>query len=382
MFVAAYCRVSTDREDQANSFESQCRYFSEHIRKTAGWKLYRVYADEGLSGTAVENRDAFQQMLRDARDGRFQILLTKEVSRFSRNLLDAVLYTRELKTLGVSVHFVSDGIRSSDPDAELRLSIMASLAQEESRKTSARVKWGQLRQMERGVVFGHSLLGYDLSGGRLQVNSEGAKLVQKIFELYALSDCSAAEISRLLEREEQYYSPATILKILKNEKYMGDLVQKKSITPDYLSHKKRPNHGEEELVILRDHHEPIVSRELWELAAAKREERARRKANGTKSPGYEPTLCCGLCSSPLRSRVRIRNQEAVRYWYCPRKRCSLKNSLRSDTLEEMLRQSLSSLTQRQLDTPCSPALMERLTLFPKHAVIALKGLPCRWIFER
>lgn len=135
------------------------RCFKEYINRQPDWELYRVYADEGLSGTTTKKRIEFNQMISDAKMGKFKIILTKEVSRFSRNILDTIGYTRELKTLGVGVLFLNDGINTLDSDAELRLSIMGSIAQEESRKTSTRVKWGQTRQMERGVVFGRSMLG-------------------------------------------------------------------------------------------------------------------------------------------------------------------------------------------------------------------------------
>ena len=140
--IAVYCRVSTDKEDQAHSFESQQLFFREYIQRQPGWELYRIYADEGLSGTSTQKRTAFLQMLQDARSRRFQRILTKEVSRFSRNILDTISCTRELRGLGIEVEFLNDGIRTLEPDAELRLSIMGSLAQEESRRTSSRVKWG------------------------------------------------------------------------------------------------------------------------------------------------------------------------------------------------------------------------------------------------
>ena len=159
IWVASYCRVSTDKDDQANSFESQQRYFREYIQRQPDWALYEIYADEGITGTSTKKRAAFNRMIRDARMGKFQLILTKEVSRFSRNILDTISYTRELRQIGVGVLFMNDGISTLEPDAELRLSIMGSIAQEESRKTSSRVKWGQARQMERGVVFGRSLLG-------------------------------------------------------------------------------------------------------------------------------------------------------------------------------------------------------------------------------
>ena len=184
--VASYCRVSTDRDDQANSFESQQRYFKEYIDRQPDWELYQVYADEGITGTSTKKRAAFNRMIADAHLGKFHLILTKEVSRFSRNILDTITYTRELKALGVGVLFMNDGISTLEPDAELRLSIMGSIAQEESRKTSTRVKWGQTRRMEQGVVFGRSLLGYDVKDGCLTVNPEGAEIVRLIFYKYGV----------------------------------------------------------------------------------------------------------------------------------------------------------------------------------------------------
>ena len=163
--VAAYCRVSTDKDDQANSFESQKLYFEEYIKRNPEWELYEIYADEGLTGTSTKKRKAFNKMIADAHLGKFDLIITKEVSRFARNTVDTLQYTRELKSLNIGVYFALDNIDTLAPDGELRLTIMASLAQEESRKTSERVKWGQKRQMEKGVVFGRDMLGYDVVNG-------------------------------------------------------------------------------------------------------------------------------------------------------------------------------------------------------------------------
>lgn len=140
--VAAYCRVSTDRDDQANSFESQQRYFREYIARQPGWELAGIFADEGLSGTSTKKRLAFQRMIVCAHAGLLDLIVTKEISRFARNTLDSIYYTRELKRLGVGVLFLNDNLYTLDGDAELRLTILASIAQEESRRTSERVKWG------------------------------------------------------------------------------------------------------------------------------------------------------------------------------------------------------------------------------------------------
>lgn len=286
MRVAVYCRVSTDKEDQINSFESQKRYFAEIIGRRTEWELCGIYADEGVSGTSTAKRREFNRMMEDARAGRFDRIITKEVSRFARNTVDALTFTRELRGRGIGVEFVNDGINTLEPDAELRLAIMGSIAQEESRKTSSRVKWGQTRRMEQGVVFGRSLLGYDVKDGQLTINQEGARIVRKIYQWYVFGGMSSAGIAKRLTEEgirtargNREWNSGVVIKILKNEKYCGDLLQKKTVTPDYLTHQKRTNRGQEEMVYLRDHHEPVIDRELWERAR----ERMCRSRSGKKA---------------------------------------------------------------------------------------------------
>lgn len=325
--VASYCRVSTDKDDQANSFESQQRYFKEYIDRQPDWELYEIYADEGITGTSTKKRVRFNQMINDAHMGKFNIIITKEVSRFSRNILDTISYTRELKALGVYVIFMNDGITTSDPDAELRLSIMGSLAQEESRKTSARVKWGQARRMEQGVVFGRSMLGYDVKDGKMTINPEGAKIVRLIFRKYGNEKKGTSVIAREL-REAGYktytgnpkWNNTHIIKILKNEKYVGDLVQKKTITPDYLTHAKKYNHGEEEFICIENHHEPIIDRELWNLV---QEELARRNLHADYGKGhsnryvFSGKIKCGECGASFVSRQRKRKDGSTyKRWGC------------------------------------------------------------------
>ena len=198
ILVAGYCRVSTDKDDQANSFLAQKRYFRDYIAHHPDWQLYEIYADEGITGTSTKKRTQFNRMIADAREGKFQILVTKEVSRFSRNILDTISYTRELRSLGVGVRFLLDGIDTMRPDSELYLSIMASMAQEESRKTSSRVVWGQTRQMERGVVFGPSLLGYRVQNGKIEVEPMGAETVRLIFWKYAVEQMKTSELAAFL----------------------------------------------------------------------------------------------------------------------------------------------------------------------------------------
>jgi len=363
MMAAAYCRVSTDRGEQANSFSAQQRYFSEYLQRHDQWHLYRVYADEGISGTSTKNRIQFHAMIRDAEAGCFQVILTKEVSRFSRNILDTIAYTRKLRALGVRVIFLQDGIDTMEPDAELRLSIMGTIAQEESRKTSTRVKWGQTRQMERGVVFGRSLLGYEVKNGRIYEQPLEAELVQRIFVCYTEEQMSASQIAAKLEQEGQktcrggtHWSAGYIGKILKNEKYVGDLVQKKTCTPDYLTHQKKYNHGLEDKIILNNHHTPIITRELWDKTQSELHRRNRRSGQGNGcSVQYACSgkIACGLCGSTFVCKTRKRKDGTTyRRWYCAnaaahgRNGCTIGRTLREEQIRDMI---LLALEQLDLD---------------------------------
>ena len=325
--VAGYCRVSTDKEDQANSYVSQQRFFREYIERHPDWELHEIYADEGITGTSTKKRTQFNRMMNDAYNNAFKLIMTKEVSRFSRNILDTITYTRELKALGIGVLFMSDGFSSLDPDAELRLSIMGSIAQEESRRTSARVKWGQTRQMERGVVFGTSMLGYDVAQGKMSVNPQGAEIIKQIFHKYGIEKKGISVIARELREAghktytgNPIWSGSHLLKILKNEKYVGDLVQKKTITPDYLTHEKKYNQGEEELIMIRDHHEAIVSRDLWNLV---QEEIRKRHRVSNSSDGrsnryiFSGKIVCAECGARFVAKQKTRpDGSSYRRWGC------------------------------------------------------------------
>ena len=354
MPVAAYCRVSSDKEDQANSFEAQKRYFREYIQHHPEWQLYEIYADEGITGTSTKKRAQFNRMIRDAHEGKFRLILTKEVSRFSRNILDTIAYARELKGLGIGVRFVNDGIDTLEPDAELRLSIMASIAQEESRRTSSRVVWGQTRQMERGIVFGPSMLGYDVKNGTLSINPEGAKIVRIIFQKYALEQMGTSEIARYLMRHgfetffgNKDWKPNTIIKILKNEKYAGDLVQKKSYTPDYLTHDKKTNHGQVPLITIRNHHEPIIEREIWEIAQTRLQKNSKHQ-NGTGGHSnlylFSGKIVCGECGCHFVGGYKYRKDGSkIRRWSCAASNCDVGKLLREDDAIEMLKAAVASL---------------------------------------
>ncbi len=324
--IAAYCRVSTDNEDQANSFESQQRYFRQYIERNPDWELYEVFADEGISGTNTKKRKEFNRMITCAKNGEFDLIVTKEISRFARNTLDSIFYTRDLKKHGVGVIFLNDNINTLDGDAELRLAIMSSIAQEESRKTSERVKWGQKRQMEQGVVFGRSMLGYDVKDGKMYINEDGAKVVRLIFHKFVNEGKGTHVIARELREEGikpmrvKEWQNTVILRVIRNEKYCGDLVQKKTYTPDFLSHEKKVNLGQEEFVIIKDHHEPIISRELFEKANRILDEKSLSQQGKSKHSNRYPfsgKIKCGCCGSSYVARYKTRkNGSRYKAWRC------------------------------------------------------------------
>jgi len=248
-----------------------------------------------------------------------------------------------------------------DKDAELYLSILASLAQEESRRTSSRVTWGQTRQMEKGVVFGRSLLGYEVKDGKISVNPKEAETVKLIFQKYAVEQMGTTAIARYLQQERYEthtgntnWTPNSIAKILKNEKYVGDLVQKKTFTPDFLSHKKQINRGEVPLICIKNHHEAIISREVWEQA------QARMNRNGNQRSGqnarsnrylFSGRIQCGECGAIFISRTKKTEEGSfVRRWSCSTAvrrgvtACSIGRLIRDDDAKNMLKIALTNLS--------------------------------------
>jgi len=323
--VAAYCRVSTEQDDQLNSLESQKLYFEGYIKNNSEWEFCGLYVDEGISGTSVEKRAGFKRMIADAEGRKFDLLLTKEISRFARNTLDSIFYTRKLKGLGVGVIFMNDNINTLDPDAELRLTIMSSIAQEESRKTSERVRWGQKRLMERGIAFGGKALGYDRKDGKLTINENEAKTVRLIFDLY-LSGMGAHSIKNELGNRgilsptgNVRWTNIAVFRILKNEKYAGILKQKKCVTVDYLSHKRKRNEGEEKFIIVENNHEPIISKEMFDRT----QKEIQRRKNGVFEKSrysnrhvWSGKIKCGYCNSTFKRKTNNMKTYPTVMWQC------------------------------------------------------------------
>ena len=306
--VAAYCRVSTDMEDQLHSLSVQIKYFTEYISGHEDYELVEVYYDEGITGTSTRKRDGFNRMIADCEDGKIDLILTKEVSRFARNTVDTLNFTRRLSELKIGVIFMNDGIETRDKDGELRLTIMSSIAQEESRKISERIKWGMKKRMENGVVLGCGrIYGYKVVDGNLEIVPEEAEIVKQIFHSYLYDGKGSSAIAHDLEEQgiptlkNRVWSPQHVLKILNNEKYVGDLTQWKVYKPNILAEKTKINRGdnpEAPLITVRNHHEGIISREVWDAVQEERKRRGWLTREGKKhshSFWLSGKMVCGKC---------------------------------------------------------------------------------------
>lgn len=296
--VAIYARVSTDHEAQVSALGNQVDWYKPILAARPEWTLCAQYIDEGITGTSAEKRPQFMKMIRDARAQKFNMIITREVSRFARNTVDTLQYTRLLKDLGVEVFFINDNIKTFDGDGELRLTIMATLAQDESRKTSMRVKAGQQTSMNNGVFYGNgNILGYDRVGREMVINPEQAKTVRMIYDMY-LSGMGVTAIQYELEKagrltatgKEKWFA-SYISHMLKNSFYCGIITYHKEYTPDYLKQKKIVNYGDVELTQVKGTHTPIVTEEefyqVQEIMAQKTHQPAGKR-KGTGRVGLKP----------------------------------------------------------------------------------------------
>ena len=270
--VAIYARVSTEHEAQISALGNQIQYYDDLFEKHPEWELYDRYIDEGITGTSVKKRKNFMRMMQDASKNKFDLIVTREVSRFARNTVDTLQQTRILRREGVEVYFTEDNIWTmNDEDGELRLTIMATLAQNKSKKTSVRVKAGQMISFKNGVLYGNgNILGYDRIGKEYVVNELQARTVRRIFDLY-LDGNGVRKIQFALEKEGHLtatgltkWQPGNISRILRNSFYCGTIVYRKQFVPDFLEQKKINNFGEIDKVIVEGRHTPIVTKEQFE----------------------------------------------------------------------------------------------------------------------
>ncbi len=276
-----YGRVSTEHEAQLSALENQIQWYDEQAKYHTNWTVLEKYLDRGITGTQAKKRPAFMKMLEDARQGKFDLIVTREVCRFARNTVDTLVATRELKSLGVEVYFVEDNIWTMDGDGELRLTIMATLAQEESRKVSERVKAGQKISRDNGVVYGNgNIMGYDRAGGTYVINPDQAETVRMIFDMYLHKNMGSMKIANELTRLRRKAASGNIKwtcsnvgRILANPTYMGYLVYGKSFSNNYLEQKRIVNTDKSTHLLVKGDFEPIISEDDWRKAEQIRQSR-------------------------------------------------------------------------------------------------------------
>ena len=327
--VTFYARVSTGTDEQAHSLKNQVNYYQNFISSNKNWTYVEGYIDEALSGTSVKRRESFLKMIDDSAFDKFDLIITKEISRFSRNTLDSIKYTQELLKNGVGVVFQSDNINTLMPDAELRLTIMSSIAQDEVRKISERVKFGFKRAIENGVVLGNNRIwGYTKQNGKLVVNPEEAKIVKTIFELYAIDKMGMRGIANVLKERGiknnngNVFSFSTIKNIIVNPKYKGYYCGNKTHKYDYRSNDRKV-FDETEWVMYRDEENvpAIVSEELWQKANDILSRRSTKQSSEDKSCysnkyKYSGKIVCGEHKTSYHRTVykyKVGDKEA---WQC------------------------------------------------------------------
>lgn len=329
--VVYYGRVSTEHEAQLAALENQLQWYDDQTERHSNWNVLQKYIDEGITGTQAKKRPAFLRMLEDARAGKFDLIVTREVCRFARNTVDTLVTTRELKNLGIEVYFVEDNIWTMDGDGELRLTIMATLAQEESRKVSERVRAGQKISRENGVLYGNgNIIGYDRVGSTYVINEEQAETVRIIFDLYlqgAGQTKIAKELCRLGRKDghgQVSWSASKIGRILHNATYKGYNCYLKSFSNNYLEQKRIKNLDEETYMYVKGDFEPIVSEEIWDKCSEIRKARTTKMIvnKGERTYGKKSTqdvwlrkLRCS-CGSTFRKnkwRTNKRGDEVFGY---------------------------------------------------------------------
>ncbi|MFY9381400.1 MAG: recombinase family protein, partial [Eubacteriales bacterium] len=330
--VAAYCRVSTGSEEQLESYQSQVRYYKDKITSNSNWELVGIYADEGLSGTQVKWRQNFQRMIDDALAGKIDLIITKSISRFARNTLDTLKYVRLLRERNIAVYFEKENINTLDMAGELLLTILSSLAQAESESISKNVRIGLKMKMRRGEMVGfNGCLGYDYdpTTKTLSINEEEAKTVRYIFKRYTEgAGCFtiAKELTRLKFKTKlgnTVWHESSVRRILKNEKYVGDLILGKTFTQDPISKRRLENFGEEEKYYIRDNHEAIISRELFEKAQEILQKRSGKHSNKgqrekySRKYAFSSMVQCGFCGSHFTRRTWHAGSEYEKImWSC------------------------------------------------------------------
>ena len=371
--VCAYCRVSTDSEEQLNSYESQIEHYSEYIKSNSDWKFVGIYADEGISGTQVKNRTEFQRMIDDALNGKIDMIIAKSISRFARNTLDTLKYCRDLRAKNIDVFFEKENLHTMDLESEMFLTFYSAFAQGESESTSQNVKMGIRAMMKRGEFVGKAeCFGYKWNKElkTLEVYEEQAEVVRQIFNWYADGIGTRTIANKLNEKGYKTYTGKNftqqgVREMISNEKYVGDLLCQKYYVISPITHKKQRNYGEKEQYYVRNHHTPIISREVWDKCQeilSKRSEKIipegkSHSSKFTNKYAFSSKIECGICGTNYARRVSGKKKDGTQnvYWSCYHKVVNKKNcphsiTLREEILEEMFIQVYNAVITKRHKT--------------------------------
>ncbi len=328
--VAAYARVSTEQDEQQNSYEAQIDFYTRYIKTNPDWQFVGVFADRGITGTNTKNRDEFNKMIDLAMNGEIDLILTKSISRFARNTVDTLQTVRELKAAGIKVWFEKENLHTFDPKCEMMLTIMSSLAQEESRSISENVRWGQQQSMRKGKVHlaYKRFLGYKKGAdGRPEIVEEEAAIVRDIYDWY-ISGKTINDIATRLTAKgiptpagKAKWSVSTVRSILGNEKYKGEALLQKTYTVDYLTKEVRKNTGEVPFIRVRNSHEPIIDPDVFDRVQELLSERCKARGKVYSKHPFAGKIICGDCGGFYGHKVwRVRSTgERYPVWYCNHK---------------------------------------------------------------
>ena len=331
--LAAYCRVSTNNEDQLLSFENQVTYYKDYAARHPEYELVEIYADEGITGTSTRHREEFKRMIADCEAGKIDMIITKSISRFARNTADCLKYSRQLRDLGIAVQFEKEAINTLEGSGELLFTILSSLAQDESRSISENCTWGIRSLFRQGKLHLNTnrFLGYDKDEkGQLIINEPQATIVRRIFAEY-MDGVNPDVIARRLCEEgipgvmgEPKWVCSTIMGILQNEKYTGDALLQKTYTVDFLTKKMAKNDGQIEQYWVKDNHKAIIDKEFWQAVQLEIQRRHDyMEEHGLRSMGrftdgqpFSNRVFCGVCGNVYWRRTWTRLSKKVKVWQC------------------------------------------------------------------
>ena len=406
--VAAYCRVSTEQDEQANSYDAQIEHYTAEIAKHSDWLNAGIYADKGITGTMAKKRPEFLKMIRKCRQKKIDLILVKSISRFSRNTVDCLEYIRELKALGIGVIFEKENINTLTETSEAMITIMGYFAQAESESISKNVTWGVRHAFSEGkVTFTHDIYGYKKEYNPetkrqdiISIVEDEAAVIREIFERYYAGDsltgiCTYLNNNQIVppgKKKDRWY-PSTLQTILRNEKYKGDVLTQKTFCSDLLSHKREKNTGQLAQHYLENHHEAIIDRELFDKVQA---EYARRnakkviKADGTQetqkkgryNSKYALTdiLVCGHCGAPYRRCVWTHHGNRKVVWRCTtrmdygKEKCNGSFTIEEEGLHQAILKAISNLSSRKEELKDELKAALSITLLDTGADMSITSL--------